>query len=52
MAHAVKDVEQGERSSTAGERAHFSSHFGNQYGGFSEIQKLIYLKTQLPHTWA
>jgi hypothetical protein len=36
IAHAVKDVEQGEHSSIAGGSANLYNHFGNQLGSFSE----------------
>jgi anaerobic selenocysteine-containing dehydrogenase len=39
-------------SSIAGGSTHLNSHFGNQYGDFSENGKLTYLKTQLNHSWA
>ena len=47
IAHAGKDVKQGKHSSTDGGSANLCSHFGNQYGGFTEIWESIYLKTQL-----
>ena len=34
--HASEDVEQGEHSFTAGGGAHLTSHYENQYDGFSE----------------
>jgi hypothetical protein len=36
IAHAGKDVEQGELSSTAGRNENHYNNFGNQFGGFSE----------------
>jgi len=44
-AHAGKHVEEGEHSSIAGMNVNLHSHFGNQYGGFSENWKLFYVKT-------
>jgi hypothetical protein len=38
--------------SLAGGNANFYSHFGNQFGSFSENWELIYLKAQLQHFWA
>jgi hypothetical protein len=50
-AHAGKNVKQ-ENASIAGGSANLYSHFGNQYGSFSEIWKSPYLKTQLYNSWA
>jgi len=49
-AHAGEDVEQKQPSSTADGSANLYSHFGNQYGGFSENLELIYFKTQPHHS--
>ena len=38
-------------SSIAGESANLYSHFGNQYGDFSENQETIYFKTQQYRCW-
>ena len=39
--YAGEDVEQGKYFSTAGGSTHLYSHFGNQYGGFSENWECI-----------
>jgi hypothetical protein len=36
IAHAGKDVEQGENSSISGRSINLYNHYGNQFGGFSE----------------
>ena len=36
IAHAGEDVEQGEHFFIAAVSSNLESHFGNQYGGFSE----------------
>ena len=51
-AYVEEDVELGEHSSTAGGSGNLNSHFGNQYGGFSEDWESVYLKTQLYNFWA
>ena len=51
IAYAGEDVASREHSSTAGGSANLYSHFGNQYGGFSENWESIYLSTQqYPYT--
>jgi hypothetical protein len=49
---AGEDVEQGEHSSIAGRSTQLHSHFGIQYGGFSEIWDFDSVRTQLHHSWA
>jgi hypothetical protein len=49
--HVGEDVEKEEHSSIAGGIANWYNHSGNQSGGSSENWKLIYLKTQLYHSW-
>lgn len=50
-AHAGKYIKQWEHSSIAAGNANLYRHYIKQYGGFSEIWELIYLKTQLYHCW-
>ena len=51
--YAGEDVELGEHSSIDGGNANlYNKHFGNQYGGLSEIWESTYLKTQQDHSWA
>ena len=47
-AYAGEDEEQEKHAYSAD----LYKHYGNQYGGFSENWKLIYLKTQEYHSWA
>ena len=49
-AYAREDVEYGEHSSIAGVNENPYSHFGNQYGNFSENLELVYLRTQQYHS--
>jgi hypothetical protein len=51
IAHAGENVEQGDHFSMAGGSANLYSHYGNQYDVSSESWELIYLKTQLYHSW-
>ncbi|KAL6094014.1 hypothetical protein STEG23_029384 [Scotinomys teguina] len=51
-AYVGEDAEQGVHSSTISGSANWYSHFGNQYGGFSENWESVYLKAQLYHSWA
>lgn len=46
------DMEQGEHFSIFGGSAHLYSHFGKQYGSFSENWESIYFKTQLYYSLA
>ena len=48
--YVKEDVELGEHSSTAGGSGNLYSHFGNQYGGFSEDWESVYLQTD--NFWA
>ena len=50
--HTGKDVEQERHSSIASGNANLYSHYGNQYGSFSENWDSTYLKTQLYYSWA
>jgi hypothetical protein len=45
-------MEKEEHSSIAGGNANLDNHYRNQYVSSSENWKLIYLKTQLFHSWA
>jgi hypothetical protein len=49
--HVDNDVEKEEHSSIAGGIANWYNLSGNHFGGSSENWKLIYLKTQLYHSW-
>ena len=50
--YAEKNVEQGEHSSSASGNANLYSHFGIQYGSFSENWESTYLKIQQYYFWA
>ena len=50
--YTEEDVELGEHSSTADGSGNLYSHFGNQYGSFSENWESVYLQTQQYHSWA
>ena len=50
--HALKNVEQGKYSSTAGWSVNIYNHYEHQYYCFSKSWESTYLKIQLYHFWA
>lgn len=51
-AYAGEDVEQSKDLFIVGRSANLYSHFGNQYGHFSENWESVYLMTRYYHDWA